>query len=263
MLVVIVGSFYIKAANYTPFIPPAETGGTSGSGVDQSLFSLMTGAASSHYGIYGVLAGASIVFFAFIGFDVVATTAEETKDPQRDVAKGILASLAIVTVLYVAVSIVLSGMVPYTALKSCRRRIEGQPGHRVRGQRRRLGRQDHFHRRTGGPDHGGHGAHARPVQGAVRDGARRTAAARAGQDRAAWHTGAHHDAGCGADRHCGVGVPDGQARRDGERRDAVRVRPGLRRCDRAAPHPSGSQARIPGAMGARRCRSRRSRRACG
>jgi APA family basic amino acid/polyamine antiporter len=118
LLVVIVGSFYIKAANYTPFIPPAESGGKAGTGVDQSLFSLMTGAASSHYGIYGVLAGASIVFFAFIGFDVVATTAEETKDPQRDVARGILASLGIVTVLYVAVSIVLSGMVPYTELKS-------------------------------------------------------------------------------------------------------------------------------------------------
>ena len=64
-----------------------------------------------------MLAGASIVFFAFIGFDVVATTAEETKNPQRDVARGILASLAIVTVLYVAVSIVLSGMVSYTELR--------------------------------------------------------------------------------------------------------------------------------------------------
>ena len=64
-----------------------------------------------------MLAGASIVFFAFIGFDVVATTAEETKNPQRDVARGILASLAIVTVLYVAVSVVLSGMVSYTELR--------------------------------------------------------------------------------------------------------------------------------------------------
>ncbi len=118
LLVVIVGAFYIKAANYSPFIPPAETGDSAGSGVNQSLFSLLTGAEGSHYGWYGLLAGASIVFFAFIGFDVVATTAEETKDPQRDVAKGILASLAIVTVLYVAVSIVLSGMVPYTELKT-------------------------------------------------------------------------------------------------------------------------------------------------
>jgi APA family basic amino acid/polyamine antiporter len=64
-----------------------------------------------------VLAGAAIVFFAFIGFDIVATMAEETKRPQRDVPRGILATLAIVTVLYVAVSIVLSGMVPYTDLR--------------------------------------------------------------------------------------------------------------------------------------------------
>ncbi|BBZ34843.1 amino acid permease [Mycolicibacterium confluentis] len=118
LLVVVVGAFYIKAANYTPFIPPAEAGGESGSGVNQSLFSLLTGAESSHYGWYGLLAGASIVFFAFIGFDVVATTAEETKNPQRDVARGILATLAIVTVFYVAVSVVLTGMVPYTELKS-------------------------------------------------------------------------------------------------------------------------------------------------
>ena len=119
VLVVIVGSFYIKAANYPPFIPPAETGGgNDGSGVNQSVFSLLTGAHSSHYGWYGLLAGASIVFFAFIGFDVVATTAEETKNPQRDVARGILASLAIVTLLYVAVSVVLSGMVSYTELAS-------------------------------------------------------------------------------------------------------------------------------------------------
>jgi basic amino acid/polyamine antiporter, APA family len=116
LLVVIVGAFYIKAANYTPFIPPNQAGVGAG-GADQSLFSLLTGAAGSHYGWYGVLAGASIVFFAFIGFDVVATTAEETRDPQRDVPRGILASLGIVTVLYVAVSVVLSGMVSYTVLR--------------------------------------------------------------------------------------------------------------------------------------------------
>ncbi|MBN3513435.1 amino acid permease [Mycolicibacterium nivoides] len=116
LLVVIVGAFYIKAANYTPFIPPNEAG-EGATGADQSLFSLLTGAAGSHYGWYGVLAGASIVFFAFIGFDVVATTAEETRDPQRDVPRGILASLGIVTVLYVAVSVVLSGMVSYTVLR--------------------------------------------------------------------------------------------------------------------------------------------------
>ena len=117
LLVVAVGAFYIKAANYTPFIPPAEVGGDAGSGVEQSLFSLLTGAEGSTYGWYGLLAGASIVFFAFIGFDIVATTAEETKNPQRDVPRGILASLGIVTVLYLSVSIVLSGMVSYTELR--------------------------------------------------------------------------------------------------------------------------------------------------
>lgn len=118
LLVIAVGSFYIKPKNFSPFIPPTETGkGAAGTGIDQSVFSLLTGGGGSHYGWYGVLAGASIVFFAFIGFDVVATTAEETKNPQRDVARGILASLAIVTVLYVAVSVVLSGMVSYTELR--------------------------------------------------------------------------------------------------------------------------------------------------
>ncbi|WP_019971354.1 amino acid permease [Mycobacterium sp. 141] len=117
LLVVIVGAFYIKPQNYSPFIPPGEAG-TGGSGADQSLFSLISGATGSHYGWYGVLAGASIVFFAFIGFDIVATTAEETKNPQRDVPRGILGSLAIVTVLYVAVTVVLSGMVSYRELRS-------------------------------------------------------------------------------------------------------------------------------------------------
>ena len=106
LLVVAVGAFYIKMENYTPFVPPAEAG-EGGPGTDQSLFSLLTGAGGRRYGWYGVLAGASIVFFAFIGFDIVATTAEETKNPQRDVSRGILASLAIVTVLYIAVAVVI------------------------------------------------------------------------------------------------------------------------------------------------------------
>src|SRR5271165_4769899 len=114
VLVVVVGAFYIKVANFSPFVPPGQP---NQSHAEQSVLSLLTGASGSDYGWYGVLAGASIVFFAFIGFDVVATTAEETKNPQRDVPRGILATLAIVTVLYVAVSVVLSGMVRYTELK--------------------------------------------------------------------------------------------------------------------------------------------------
>jgi len=114
-VVLVVGLGYFKASNLKPYIPPAQhTSG--GAGVHQTLFSWITGAGNSNFGWYGLLAAASLVFFAFIGFDVVATAAEETKNPQRNVPRGILGSLAIVTVLYVAVSLVLTGMVPYTDL---------------------------------------------------------------------------------------------------------------------------------------------------
>jgi APA family basic amino acid/polyamine antiporter len=116
LLVIIVGIAYVEARNYTPFIPPAAPGGPGETGLSQSLVSMFGGATSSTFGVYGLLAAASVVFFAFIGFDVVATTAEETRDPQRSLPRGILGSLAIVTVLYVAVTLVLTGMVNYTQL---------------------------------------------------------------------------------------------------------------------------------------------------
>lgn len=115
LFVVVLGAFYIKLANYDPYIPPSEPAST-GEGLHQSLFSFVTGAGGSTFGAYGLLAAASLVFFAFIGFDVVATTAEETKEPQKALPRGILGSLAIVTVLYVAVTLVLTGMVKYTDL---------------------------------------------------------------------------------------------------------------------------------------------------
>jgi APA family basic amino acid/polyamine antiporter len=111
LFVIVLGVFYIKGGNYSPFIPPGESAGLASTGVDQSLFSLIAGGASSAFGVFGLLAGASLVFFAFIGFDIVATTAEETKNPQKSVPRGILGSLAIVTALYVAVSLVVVGMV--------------------------------------------------------------------------------------------------------------------------------------------------------
>ncbi|SDD88904.1 amino acid permease [Rhodococcus tukisamuensis] len=115
LLVIVVGAFYINKDNYSPYIPPSQPGST-GEGIHQSLFSFLTGAGGSTYGWYGLLAAASLVFFAFIGFDVVATTAEETKNPQKALPRGIIASLLIVTVLYVAVTLVLTGMVKYTDL---------------------------------------------------------------------------------------------------------------------------------------------------
>jgi APA family basic amino acid/polyamine antiporter len=114
-LVLVVGATYFDKSNLTPYIPPSQPG-AEGEGLRQSLFSYLTGAGHSNFGWYGLLAAASLVFFAFIGFDVVATAAEETKNPQRAVPRGILGSLLIVTILYVAVSLILTGMVPYTAL---------------------------------------------------------------------------------------------------------------------------------------------------
>ncbi|MEU5842265.1 amino acid permease [Rhodococcus sp. NPDC047139] len=118
LLVIVVGIFYIDKAKYAPYVPEAEESAGTATGVHQSLFSALTGAGGSSYGWYGLLAAASLVFFAFIGFDVVATTAEETKNPQKALPRGILGSLAIVTVLYVGVTLVLTGMVKYTDLKT-------------------------------------------------------------------------------------------------------------------------------------------------
>ncbi|MRH86686.1 amino acid permease [Nocardia sp. SYP-A9097] len=117
-LVVVVGATYFKVDNLKPFIPESVPGTGEDTGkLHQTLFQLVTGGGHSSFGWYGLLAAASIVFFAFIGFDVVATAAEETKNPQRNVPRGILGSLAIVTVLYVAVSLVLTGMVSYKDLQ--------------------------------------------------------------------------------------------------------------------------------------------------
>ena len=74
----------------------------------------LTGAEQQAFGFAGIITAAAIVFFAYIGFDVVATTSEEARNPQRDLPIGILASLAICTILYVVVSLILTGMVPYT-----------------------------------------------------------------------------------------------------------------------------------------------------
>lgn len=115
LLVIIVGLTFFDSANLTPFIPESVPG-ERGQGLTQSLFSWLTGGGNSSFGWYGLLTAASLVFFAFIGFDVVATAAEETKNPQRDLPRGIIGSLVIVTVLYVAVTVVLTGMVPYTDL---------------------------------------------------------------------------------------------------------------------------------------------------
>ncbi len=115
LLVIAVGAFYIKATNYSPYIPPAEAAPAK-SGLQAPLIETIFGAAPTAFGVAGIFTAAAIVFFAFIGFDIVATAAEETKDPQRDMPRGILGSLAICTVLYVLVATVVVGMQKYSEL---------------------------------------------------------------------------------------------------------------------------------------------------
>ncbi len=115
LLVIVAGLFFIKGENYKPFIPPAQPQ-PAGSGFDAPLLQELFGYAPTNFGIMGIFTAASLVFFAFIGFDVVATAAEETKNPQRDMPRGILGSLVICTVLYVAVTLVVTGMQRYTEM---------------------------------------------------------------------------------------------------------------------------------------------------
>lgn len=89
LLFIVVGAFYVKPANWQPLMP---------------------------FGFSGVLNGAALVFFAYLGFDAVSSAAEEVKNPKRNMPIGIIGSLLICTALYMLVSIILTGMVPYTQL---------------------------------------------------------------------------------------------------------------------------------------------------
>ncbi|HYH78644.1 MAG TPA: amino acid permease [Longimicrobium sp.] len=97
LLVIGFGFQYVDTANWSPMIP--ENTGEFGK-----------------YGISGIVRGAAVVFFAYIGFDAVSTAAQEAKNPQRDMPIGMLGSLAICTVLYIAMALVMTGMVSYTKL---------------------------------------------------------------------------------------------------------------------------------------------------
>jgi APA family basic amino acid/polyamine antiporter len=90
LVVIVMGAAYVSPGNWTPFAPN---------------------------GLAGIQAGAAIIFFAYIGFDAISTTAEECKEPSRDMPRGILWSLAICTVVYILVTVVVTGMVHYAELE--------------------------------------------------------------------------------------------------------------------------------------------------
>ncbi|MFC5748760.1 amino acid permease [Actinomadura rugatobispora] len=115
LLVIIAGLFYVTADNYTPFIPPAEPT-PAVEGLQAPLLQVLFGISPVSYGWFGIFAAIAIVFFAYIGFDIVATAAEEARRPQRDLPLGLIGSLVITAVLYAAVSLVVVGMQNYTKL---------------------------------------------------------------------------------------------------------------------------------------------------
>jgi APA family basic amino acid/polyamine antiporter len=109
LFVIMVGAFYVDTANWHPFAPYGLTG--------LSFFGHpIAGQTDAGGRPLGMLAGAAVIFFAYIGFDSVSTHAEEAKNPSKDVPIGIIASLVMCTVLYIAVSAVLTGMVPYNEI---------------------------------------------------------------------------------------------------------------------------------------------------
>jgi APA family basic amino acid/polyamine antiporter len=119
-----VAVFHINAANWSPFIPPVEALAGHVSGFDWTMKFLDAIAmwlgfdvgGSTRFGVPGIFGGAAIIFFAYLGFDAVSTSAEETRNPQRDLPIGILGSLVICTVLYIIVSGLLTGIVSYKEL---------------------------------------------------------------------------------------------------------------------------------------------------
>lgn len=100
LLVIGVGALLVDPANWHPFVPPRAPG------ADGAL----------HFGWSGVLTAASVVFFACFGYDTLTTAAEEARNPQRDLPRAVIASLAISMTLYIVISLVLTGMVPYAQL---------------------------------------------------------------------------------------------------------------------------------------------------
>ncbi len=109
LVFIAIGWGYINPANHTPYIIPADA--PPAKQPDGSLYSYSD---FFRHGWGGVLTGAGIVFFAFIGFDAVSTAAQEAKNPKRDMPRGILGSLVICTILYILFSYVLTGVAPYT-----------------------------------------------------------------------------------------------------------------------------------------------------
>jgi APA family basic amino acid/polyamine antiporter len=119
---ILIGARYVHPALWTPLVPPQippprpETAADIGHQIGRALVSVVTGDDSTKFGVVGVIHGAAVIFFAYIGFEAVSTAGAESRNPGKDMPIGILSALAICTVLYIATSAVLVGIVPYYLL---------------------------------------------------------------------------------------------------------------------------------------------------
>ncbi len=119
---IIIGSRYVHPANWSPLVPTEIPARPPGANMDmlhqigRALGAVITGDTSHKYGIGGVIHGAAVIFFAYLGFEAVSTAGAEARNPAKDMPIGILGALAICTILYIMTSAVLVGIVPYASL---------------------------------------------------------------------------------------------------------------------------------------------------
>ena len=246
LFIIVAGLFYIKWSNFVPFIPhsaPASSvrQGVSSGLMEQPLWQWISGRKATAYGVPGIFSGAALVFFAFVGFDAVATASEEAKNPEKTVPHGIILGLSIIIVLYMAVAFVTTGIVSYKTLAKA---PNPSPVRGIRAGRGLLGRQNHLHRHRHRHGDRGHGPPAGPDPHPFRDEPGRAPASEPVQDQQTRDSGRPADRGSG-----GHGLHRLLLRRQrpvghGQYRDPVRLPPGFARHPDHAQPPAGPEARL-------------------
>jgi APA family basic amino acid/polyamine antiporter len=119
---IVIGARYVHPSLWSPLVPPQQPAPPPGTPMDmahqigRALVDVVTGASGTKYGVNGVIHGAAVIFFAYLGFEAVSTAGAESKNPAKDMPIGILGALVICTVLYILTSGVLVGIVPYSSL---------------------------------------------------------------------------------------------------------------------------------------------------
>jgi basic amino acid/polyamine antiporter, APA family len=116
LFIIVAGAFFVKLSNWSPFVPQAAGSAGATHGSRRTLAQVAFGLPPEAFGVGGILTAAAVVFFAYSGFEAVANMSEETRKPGRDLPLGLFGTLAIASVLYIGVALVVTGMVSYGQL---------------------------------------------------------------------------------------------------------------------------------------------------